>query len=87
MHSLLGRDEVTFFIEASKILGRDMGILGGDYPAAMSVYVMAMRLAKNSDKPYSRLDVASEPRKSVYTMSKVVTLRRHYVKPAVRSVQ
>ena len=63
--SLLDRDEVTFFIEASKILGRDMGILGGDYPAAMSVYVMAMRLAKNSDK-YSRLDVASEPRKSVY---------------------
>ena len=38
--------EGVLFTRAAEKLGGDMGVLGSDYPAAMSLYVMAMRLAK-----------------------------------------
>ena len=47
---LLNRDESVFFIDASKILGREMEVSGRDYPAAMSVYVVAMRLAEGRNE-------------------------------------
>ena len=39
------RVERAHFVHASEKLGRDIGVLGSEHPAAMSLYVLAMRLA------------------------------------------
>eukprot|EP00731_Ephydatia_muelleri_P021083 Em0013g810a len=39
--------ERAHFVHASEKLGRDIGVLGSEYPAAMSLYVLAMRLARD----------------------------------------
>ena len=41
------RFEIACFVHATVKLGRDNGVLGSEYPAAMSLYVMAMRLYKH----------------------------------------
>ena len=41
------RFEIACFVHATVKLGRDKGVLGSVYPAAMSLYVMAMRLSKH----------------------------------------
>ena len=41
------RVERAHFVHASEKLGRDIGVLGSEYPAAMSLYVLAMRLARD----------------------------------------
>lgn len=41
--------EAALFVHASVKLGRDIGVLGSEYPAAMSLYVLAMRLAKDEE--------------------------------------
>ena len=48
--SFQGTDEASSFIKAAKTLGHDMGVIGSDNAAAMSVYVMAMRLSKYSHR-------------------------------------
>ncbi|KAL5460078.1 hypothetical protein EMCRGX_G033496, partial [Ephydatia muelleri] len=44
--TLRRRVEGALFVHATVKLGRDIGVIGSEYPAAMSLYVMAMRLAK-----------------------------------------
>ena len=41
------RFEIACFVHATVKLGRENGVLGSEYPAAMSLYVMAMRLSKH----------------------------------------
>ena len=48
--NLRRRFEISCFVHATVKLGRDNGVLGSNYPAAMSLYVMAMRLAKDEGR-------------------------------------
>ena len=53
--------EGALFTRAAEELGRDTGVLGTDYPAAMGLYVMAMRLTKDAVADFERVANAPSP--------------------------
>lgn len=63
--TLRNTDEFKLFIDAAEILGHKRQVIGSDYPAAMSVYIMAMRLTKQhrgyieSDAPHGLLNCSA----------------------------
>lgn len=48
--ALLPRLETRYVVMAARALGKDIRILGKEYPAAMNLYVLAMRLSKSPNR-------------------------------------
>ncbi|KAL5503007.1 hypothetical protein EMCRGX_G009881 [Ephydatia muelleri] len=48
--ALLPRLETRYVVMAARALGKDVRILGKEYPAAMNLYVLAMRLSKSPNR-------------------------------------